>query len=295
MRIFIGLLLYSLVIAFLASCSQEEKARAVDYSSMKLIKGGTFQMGTNDGFPYEGPVHEVTVNDFWIDEHEVTVAEFAKFIEATAYVTESDKYGWSGVFSGAEMAWIPVEGANWQYPYGPNEAAAKPDEPVRQISWNDAVAYANWKGKRLPTEAEWEYAARGGRKGSKYFWGDERFPQDSVYGNWWQGHFPDTNLLSDGYADVAPVKSFPPNGYGLYDMSGNVWEWTADWFSRTYFQDSSTHNPTGPKSGQEIVIKGGSFLCCENWCEGYRISSRQFTPKDSGLNNLGFRCVADVE
>jgi formylglycine-generating enzyme required for sulfatase activity len=262
---------------------------------MVLIKGGAFLMGAAGEMPYEGPVHEVTVKSFWMDEHEVTVAQFARFVEATSYQTEAERFGWSGVFSLKSQAWEKVENATWRSPEGPDGPLPAPDEPVTQVSWNDAVAYARWAGKRLPTEAEWEYAARGGLVQQRYAWGNELRPGGKPVANWWQGHFPSRNTAEDGYVGRAPVKRFPPNGYGLYDMAGNVWEWCADWYDDEYYAKSPRDNPMGPTGGTERVLRGGSWLCSENFCSNYRVSGRSHATPDSGLNNLGFRCVRDLE
>ena len=266
----------------------------VKSDGMVLIRGGEFQMGTNDGMPFESPVHTVEVESFWMDEHEVTVAEFAKFVEATSYKTEAEKFGWSGVFNLETGEWEKQDGANWRYPEG-GDIPANPNEPVVQISWNDALEYAKWAGKRLPTEAEFEYAARGGLIGKKYSWGDELKPNGKPAANWWQGHFPDINTKEDGFISRAPVKSFAPNGYGLYDMTGNVWEWNADWFAEDYYRNSPRRNPKGATTGSERVIRGGSFMCAENHCTNYRVAGRSTATPDSGLNNLGFRCVKDAD
>jgi sulfatase modifying factor 1 len=257
---------------------------------MILIKGGTFQMGSDDGMPFESPVHTVELNSFLIDEHEVTVAEFEKFVNATNYVTEAEKFGWSGVFDFDLGEWKRVDGANWRHPEG-KDSSANLDEPVCQISWNDANEYAKWAGKRLPTEAEFEFAARGGLVGKKYAWGDELRPHGKPVANWWQGTFPDNNTGEDGFLSRAPVESFSPNGFGLYDMTGNVWEWCADWFDENYYRTSSKHDPKGPNGGEERVIRGGSFLCAENYCANYRVAGRSHATPDSALNNLGFRCA----
>lgn len=262
-------------------------------SGMILIKGGAFQMGTDDGMPFESPVHTVELNSFLIDEHEVTVAEFGEFVKATNYKTEAEKFGWSGAFDFATGEWKRVGGANWRYPEG-GDSPANPDEPVTQVSWNDANEYAKWAGKRLPTEAEFEYAARGGMVGKKYAWGDELRPNGKPVANWWQGSFPDKNTVEDGFLSRAPVKSFPPNGYGLYDITGNVWEWCSDWFDESYYQRSPKYDPRGAESGDERVIRGGSFLCAENYCSNYRVAGRSHSTPDSGLNNLGFRCARDI-
>lgn len=213
---------------------------------------------------------------YYIDATEVTTAAFAAFIAATGYVTEADSFGWSGVFSKEQQAWLPVDGANWEYPLGPDGPPARPDEPVTQVSYRDAATYARWAGKRLPTEAEWLYAATQSGQHTDYPWGQEMLPQGEYRGNWWQGPFPYADQVADGYPGVAAVAQFPAAANGTFDMAGNVWEWTA-----------SERPGTG-----EAVIKGGSFLCSTSYCTGFNLQQRQFTPKDSGLNHLGFRCVA---
>ena len=259
---------------------------------MVLVKGGTFAMGTNDELAVEGPVHQVTLKSYWIDRHEVSVAQFTEFVKATGYQTESQREGWSGVFDVRAGEWQKVDGADWQHPEGPQSTASL-NEPVTQVSWRDAAAYAKWAGKRLPTEAEFEYAERGGLAGKKYAWGDELNPKGKYMANSWQGIFPVRNLGADGFIGRAPVGSFPPNGYGLFDMTGNVWEWCADWFGEDYYKASPRANPPGPASGEDRSIRGGSWLCSENYCTGYRAAARNHTAPDTGLNNLGFRCVRD--
>lgn len=251
-------------------------------------------MGSDGGLPSESPVHTVELDAFLIDEHEVTVGEFAEFVKATNYRTEAEKFGWSGVFDFETGEWRRVDGANWRNPEDRN-LTAKDDEPVSQISWNDANEYAKWAGKRLPTEAEFEFAARGGLDGKKYAWGDELRPNGKPVANWWQGKFPEKNTVEDGFLSRAPVKSFAPNGYGIYDMTGNVWEWTADWFDENYYENSPKKNPKGAANGEEKAIRGGSFLCAENHCSNYRVAGRSHSAPDSGLNNLGFRCVRDIK
>jgi formylglycine-generating enzyme required for sulfatase activity len=259
---------------------------------MVLIKGGTFAMGQEDSFPYERPVHQVTLKSFWIDPTEVTVAEFEKFVAATGYKTDAEKWGWSGVFDPKVGDWVKTDGADWRHPDGP-KSSAKADEPVCQVSWTDAIAYAKWAGKRLPTEAEFEYAARGGLVNKKYSWGDELRPGGKPVANWWQGNFPNDDKGEDGFKGRAPVKSFPANGYQLYDMIGNVWEWCSDYYSEDYYAKSPKENPPGPESGTERVLRGGSWLCAENFCSNYRVAGRSHATEDSGLNNLGFRCARD--
>jgi sulfatase modifying factor 1 len=249
-------------------------------------------MGTSDGMPYEAPLHEVTVHSFWMDKHEVKVAEFARFVAATNYQTDAVKFGWSGVFDLQTGKWEKVDRVSWQHPDG-TASQPNPNEPVCQVSWSDAAAYAKWAGKRLPTEAEWEYAACGGLVGKRYAWGDELRPNGKPVANWWQGHFPDHNTGEDAFIGRAPVESFSANGYGLYDMAGNVWEWCADWYGEDYYLRAAHDNPTGPLSNRERVIRGGSWMCAENFCTNYRVAARSHATPDSGLNNLGFRCVRD--
>jgi formylglycine-generating enzyme len=289
-------ILILLVLFGLSGCQKktvnETKVKLEAKDGMILLPEGSFQMGTNDGMPFEAPVHAVKIKSFWIDEHEVTVAEFAKFVEATNYQTEAEKFGWSGVFDVETGDWTRIDGAAWRHPEGP-KSTAKDDEPVCQISWNDADAYAKWAGKRLPTEAEFEYAARGGLLQKKYSWGDELRPDGKPVANWWQGVFPNKNTVEDGFLRRAKVKSFPPNNFGLYDMGGNVWEWTSDWYANDYYQKSLPENPPGPENGIEKVIRGGSWMCSENFCSNYRVAGRSHASPDTGLNNLGFRCVRD--
>lgn len=278
----------------LNACTSNSNQRATEAGDeMVLINGGKFRMGTDSGMPFEGPAHEVEVASFYIDKHEVTVAEFEKFVEATGYKTEAERFGWSGVFDMESGEWKQTDGADWRHPEGPG-SAAKPTEPVCQISWNDAAAFAKWAGKRLPTEAEFEYAARGGLDGKEYAWGDELRPNGKPVANWWQGVFPESNSGEDGFLGRAPVMSFPTNGYNVYDMTGNVWEWCYDRYDEDYYRVSPAKNPTGPQNGAERVIRGGSYLCAENFCSNYRVAGRSHATPDSGLNNLGFRCVRDA-
>jgi sulfatase modifying factor 1 len=261
---------------------------------MILINGGTFQMGSDDGMPFEAPVHAVEIEPFYIDEHEVTVAEFAKFVDQTHYVTEAEKFGWSAVFDLGAGEWRRVDGATWRHPEGGDSVSYR-SEPACQISWNDANAFARWAGKRLPTEAEFEFAARGGLEGKEYAWGDELKPRGKFLANWWQGTFPVKNTAEDGFIGRAPIKSFSANGYGIYEMTGNVWEWCSDWFDEDYYSRSSRHDPHGPEIGDERVIRGGSFLCAENYCSNYRVAGRSHSTPDSAMNNLGFRCARDAK
>ncbi|WP_339314199.1 formylglycine-generating enzyme family protein [Paenibacillus sp. FSL R10-2734] len=284
-----------------------------DLSDMILIPEGTFLMGTDDkeGFPAdgEGPARNVTVSTFLIDATAVTNKQFASFIEATKYVTDAERFGWSYVFhsfvseeTGKKVAqvanqtpwWWVVEGADWSHPEGPDSHVdERLDHPVIHISWHDADAYCRWAGKRLPTEAEWEYAARGGLVQKRYPWGDELKPGGEHRCNIWQGKFPDKNHASDGYAGTAPVKSYLPNGYGLYNMSGNVWEWCEDWFTKEYHLSSESVNPRGPVSGEARSMRGGSYLCHKSYCNRYRVAARSKNTPDSSAGNIGFRCAAD--
>lgn len=268
--------------------------RPVFPPGMVRIPGGTFTMGTDEGFPYEGPPHRVTVRPFLLDRHEVTVAEFARFVRATRYRTEAEKYGWSGVLLCDGKGWRKVDGADWRRPEGP-KSRAKPGEPVVHVSWNDARAYAKWAGKRLPTEAEFEFAMRSGLEGKLFAWGDALVPKGQHRANLWQGEFPFSNRAEDGYKMRAPVGKFPPNVYGLFDIAGNVWEWCNDTFDPDYYANSPAKDPKGPVTGSEKVIRGGSWMCSENYCQGYRAAARSHSAPDSGLNNLGFRCARDIK
>lgn len=283
-------------------------------SGMVQVAGGPFLMGTNDGIAYpidgEGPQRTVIVDDFWIDSTAVTNAQFAAFVDATDYRTEAEAIGWSFVPAhllnehnsaavigrAAETPWwAGVSDANWRQPLGPGSSAAEiPDHPVVQVSWNDSAAFANWSGKRLPTEAEWEKAARGGLEGSTYPWGNEFMPDGVHRCNIWQGHFPDVNTGDDGYHGTAPVTAFEPNGFGLYNMSGNVWEWCSDWWSTSWHmrsQLSDRTNPLGPLTGNAKVMRGGSFMCHDSYCNRYRLSARTSNSPESSSAHMGFRCA----
>ncbi|PZE20060.1 formylglycine-generating enzyme family protein [Paenibacillus xerothermodurans] len=285
-----------------------------DVEGMIHLSGGDFLMGTDDGegFPAdgEGPVRTVTLSPFYIDPCTVSNGQFAEFIESTGYVTEAERFGWSFVFhllasdnvraqttqavSGTPW-WLAVQGAYWRQPEGPDSnIEQRMDHPVIHVSWNDAMAYCRWAGKRLPTEAEWEYAARGGLLQKRYPWGDLLKPDGEHRCNIWQGKFPVKNNASDGYISTAPVKSFPPNGYGLYNVAGNVWEWCSDWFSPTYPATAPRANPTGPAKGENRVMRGGSYLCHKSYCNRYRVAARSSNTPDSSAGNMGFRCAADA-
>lgn len=282
--------------------------------SASLIPGGKFLMGTNvgDGFPEDGeaPIHNVRVRPFKMARHTVTNAQFRDFIQATGYVTDAEKFGWSFVFymfvseetkrsvkqkvQGTPWWWV-VEGATWDHPEGPDSNMAdRMDHPVVHVSWNDATAYCDWAGVRLPTEAEWERAARGGLEQKRYPWGDELVPGGEHQCNIWQGDFPQTNTEDDGYTGTAPAVSFPPNGYGLYNMSGNVWEWCSDWFATNIHKRGGKDNPAGPDSGESRVIRGGSYLCHHSYCNRYRVAARSANTPDSSTGNMGFRVVYDA-
>jgi formylglycine-generating enzyme required for sulfatase activity len=296
-------------------------------AGMVLIKGGSFEMGTND-FPDSKPVHKITVSSFYMDAHEVTNAEFAAFVKATGYKTvaeqQLDPKDYPGVPASALVPgsavfsppnskvsldnpmqwWSYVAGANWQHPQGPkSNIIGKENYPVVQICYTDAVAYAKWAGKRLPTEAEWEYAARAGKHFDKFYWGNDLKPNGKFVANIFQGDFPYKNLKEDGYANTAPVKSFPPNAFGLYDMEGNVWEWCNDFYRPDYYSQSPSTNPQGPKDSYDPdepnvvkhVQRGGSFICSDQYCIRYRAGSRGKGETNSAGDNLGFRCVKDVQ
>lgn len=280
---------------------------------MVRLPGGEFLMGSDeeDGFPEdgEGPVRAVSLRPFSMDCTAVTNAEFSAFAQATGYKTDAESYGWSFVFYGllSEQAlrqqppvaeqtpwWCAIAGARWDRPEGPEtNILDRVDHPVVHVSWNDAVAYCRWAGKRLPTEAEWEYAARGGLVQKKYPWGDELTPEGKHRCNIWQGVFPNHNSLDDGYLGTAPVGSFQPNGYGLYNMAGNVWEWCRDWFSRDIYRVGAAVDPAGPERGETKVIRGGSFLCHQSYCNRYRVAARSSNTIDSSSSNMGFRCAMD--
>jgi sulfatase modifying factor 1 len=314
------------------------KAGEGDKAGMVWIPSGEFMMGGDDEMarPDERPKHKVMVDGFWMDQTELTNAQFAKFVNATGYVTTAERPpDWeiiktqvppgtpkpppdmlvpgSLVFfptngpvpmDDATRWWDFVRGANWKHPLGPQSSIAGQENfPVVHVSWDDAVAYAKWAGKRLPTEAEWEWAARGALPDSVYPWGDEPLDQGDPKANTWEGRFPYENTQRDGFFGSAPVKSYKPNNYGLYDMSGNVWEWCADWYRADYYaqvnRPEGVKNPQGPGSSLDPqqpstpkrVTRGGSFLCHESYCASYRVSARMKESPDTGLINTGFRCV----
>jgi formylglycine-generating enzyme len=303
---------------------------------MAWISGGTFVMGDDDGQPDEAPAHPVTLDGFWMDRTEVTNAQFKKFVDATGYKTLAERTPEREDFRGlvpdvkdipAEnlvagsicfnerfdrstltqdgplwpyQVWKYVKGANWKHPEGPDSTIDdRMQHPVVHVNWDDAVAYCKWAGKRLPTEAEWEYAARGGLKNAIYPWGNELVKNGKWMLNIWQGKFPDKNEVQDGFLTTAPVASFPANGYGLYDMAGNVWEWCSDFYRPDYYRYSPFVNPQGPSDSfdpmepqyAKRVQRGGSFMCSDNYCRGYRVAARMKGTPDSGAFHTGFRTV----
>lgn len=300
-------------------------------AGMRRIPGGAFLMGCDTAYPEERPAHVVRVSGFWIDEYTVTNAEFARFVAATGYVTIAERPLDPALYPGADAElltpgaavfhtpsgpapladigsrWSYVPGANWRHPEGPaSTIAGREGEPVVQVAFEDAATYAAWAGKELPTEAEWEFAARGGLAGALYCWGDEFTPGGCWMANTWQGEFPYQNLALDGFAGRAPAGSFPPNGYGLYDMAGNVWEWTTDWWAPRHASGANepccttenahlaaeSYDPTQPRIRiPRKVIKGGSYLCAPSYCQRYRPAARYPQMIDTGTCHIGFRCV----
>ena len=300
--------------------------------NMVWISGGTFNMGSKHGKPDELPVHKVTLDGFWIDKTEVTNEQFAEFVYATKYLTLAEQkpnpLDFPGVpeeklvpgavvfepppgnppLNNHRIWWIWKAGASWKNPNGPNDSIkGKDNHPVVNVCWFDAIEYSKWLTKktgvkhRLPTEAEWEYAARGGSNEKKYIWGNELKPDGQCIANFWQGRFPNQNTTEDGYRMSSPVGQFASNGYGLYDMAGNVWEWCEDWYKNDYYEKSPKKNPKGPNTSfdpaepnlAKRITRGGSFLCSELYCTGYRPSARMKTSPDTGLSHTGFRLVAE--
>lgn len=276
---------------------------------MVVLEGGEFLMGGDalDGYPAdgEGPVHRVRLEPFEVDPHAVSNERFARFVASTGFVTEAEQFGWSFVFAGqlpdrfpptrsvaGAPWWRQVFGAYWARPEGPgSDIHDRADHPVVHVSWHDAVAFCEWAGARLPTEAEWEFAARGGLTGQRFPWGGELEPGGEHRMNVFQGRFPDRNTAADGFLATAPVGWFPPNGYGLHNMTGNTWEWCADWFDRTYYAHSPRRHPPGPSSGTHRVVRGGSYLCHASYCNRYRVDARNHDEPVSSAGNLGFRVI----
>jgi sulfatase modifying factor 1 len=300
--------------------ARETRSRPAAADGMAWVSGGSFHMGSDDFYPEERPVREVAVEGFWIDKRPVTVSEFRRFVQQTGYVTVAERPPDPGDFPGADPGmlvpgslvfqrsqgpvdlrdwrnwWAHVPGTCWHRPEGPgSETSTRGDHPVVHVAYEDTEAYAAWAGKALPTEAEWERAARGGLDGAVFAWGDEFAPEGRMMANTWQGEFPWQNLLLDGYAGTSPIGSFPPNGFGLYDMTGNVWEWTTDPFT-----DSHAHSPccgpdratreTGAHRARK-ALKGGSHLCAPNYCLRYRPAARQGEDVDTSTSHIGFRCI----
>ncbi|MFC7226125.1 formylglycine-generating enzyme family protein [Salinirubellus salinus] len=320
-----------------ASRTDGETGRAPD-DGMVWIPSGTFRMGSDEFYPEEAPTREVAVDGFWMDETPVTNAEFERFVADTDYTTfaerdpDPDDYPGadpdalvpgSAVFTSPDgpvdlrepnQWWAYVPAADWRHPFGPESTIEdRMDHPVVHVAYEDAVAYADWAGKTLPTEAEWERAARGGLEGKRFVWGDEHRPDGQVLANTWQGQFPHENTLVDGYERTSPVGAFPANGFDLYDVTGNVWEWTSDWFSADPTAGTSTSpscctptNPRGVTEDQSVdprdpsriprkVLKGGSHLCAPNYCFRYRPAARYPEPVDTTTNHVGFRCIVRSE
>jgi formylglycine-generating enzyme required for sulfatase activity len=310
--------------------------REISVKQMRWVDPGVFAMGSEDFYPEEGPVHGVELDGFWIDEHPVTVAEFRRFVKATGYATCAERKPDPEAYPDADPAllvpgslvfrmtrgpvdlrdvrnwWEWTPGAFWRRPEGPaSNVGGRELHPVVHVAVEDAEAYASWAGKRLPTEAEWEYAARGGLEGAVFPWGNDFAPRGRMMANTWQGEFPWQNLSLDGYEKTSPVKRFPANGYGLYDVAGNVWEWTADYFTPGHPGDVTKpccvpRNPRvqAPDPADEPaqpspqiprrVIKGGSHLCAPNYCLRYRPAARQAEAVDTSTSHIGFRCVLDA-
>lgn len=308
-------------------------AAAFDRAGMVRLDGGTFRMGSEEFYPEEGPVHHVALDPFWIDTRPVTVRDFRRFVQATGHVTHAERPPDPALYPDADPAllvagslvfrkppqrvpladwrrwWAWVPGADWRHPGGPGTSVKGRDRhPVVHVAHADATAYAAWAGKALPTEAEWEHAARGGLDGARFAWGDEERPGRRLMANHWQGEFPWENRKAKGWEGTSPVATFPPNGFGLYDMAGNTWEWTDDFFTAAHeAAPSPCCAPRNPRSDDAAAscrpeepggdfprrtIKGGSHLCAPNYCLRYRPAARQGEPVDTTTSHIGFRCVA---
>ncbi|MCB0493428.1 MAG: formylglycine-generating enzyme family protein [Cyclobacteriaceae bacterium] len=333
-------LLFASIVLIHIACSSPEKRNLETPEGMVTIPGGSFQMGgkSNQAYADEFPVHEVSVSTFYMDETEVTNEQFLSFVKATNYLTVAERIvNWEELKSqlppdtprppdsllspgsllfkptsgpvdlSIPVWWVWTIGANWRHPEGPGSTIeGRMDHPVVHVSWEDANAYAKWTNKRLPTEAEWEWAAMGGSENAIYPWGNATVEEAYDKANFWQGFFPYENLEKDGYFGTAPVKSFPANGYGLYDMAGNVWEWCSDKYHVNSYdlskREGLVENPKGPDESfdpmepytPKHVLRGGSFLCNDSYCSGYRVARRMKSSEDSGFNHTGFRCVRDI-
>ncbi|NKB42307.1 MAG: SUMF1/EgtB/PvdO family nonheme iron enzyme [Ilumatobacter sp.] len=267
-------------------------------------------MGTDEDYRWKGdgesPAREIELGEYQIAPYAVSNREFRNFVDDTGFGTDAERFEWSFVFHmflpddfpetravAATPWWRQVFGADWAHPAGPqSDLEGLLDHPVVHVSWNDAMAYCEWAGVRLPTEAEWERAARGGLELRRFAWGDELAPDGATMCNIWEGSFPVENTADDGYVGTAPVDAFPPNGFGLYNVAGNVWEWCADWFHSDFHRTGPTTDPTGPPAGEARVIRGGSYLCHDSYCDRYRVSARSSNAVDSSTGNMGFRVAA---
>ncbi|MBT8402172.1 MAG: formylglycine-generating enzyme family protein [Rhodothermia bacterium] len=261
-------------------------------TKMILVPGGRTLVGSEMGLPSEQPTFWADVDPFAMDIHPVTVGQYREFVESTGYRTEAERFGNAGVFDVGAKQWVMVDGASWRTPTGPSASRTPDDHPVTQVSFNDAEAYCSWTGGRLPTEIEWEHAARGATNSrSRYAWGNELVVDDVHMANTWNGTFPIDNSEADGFLATSPVGRFGETELGLTDMGGNVWEWTASWY-RPY---SERNEPLIPDEASERVQRGGSFLCEPGWCHGYRVSARSHSTPETALFHVGFRCVRDLE
>ena len=308
-------------------------ATTAESKDMVLIKGGEFVMGNEGAYADESPRHTVQLSSFYLDAHEVTNAQFAEFVKATGYVTQAERDGHCWAYFSGETDWQYAEATNWRHPQGPTSSIEdKLNHPVVCVSWEDAKSYAKWAGKRLPTEAEWEYAARAGAAGhyvantgssqhghsghadvSHAVAVSDRSPSSKSHGtgvphqmtgsqgnlitvnaNVWEGHWPERNDLTDGFYYTSPAASFDANAWGVFDMLGNVWEWTSDWYDSSYYAVSPIADPQGPATGQNRVARGGSWFCSPNYCGAYSTHYRGASPPDHAFNNVGFRCAMDV-
>ena len=326
----------SITLLLIIACDSAKYENNISKEGMVFIEGGVFFMGgdNNEARSDEFPKHEVKISSFWMDQTEVTNSQFKKFIDETGYVTTAErKIDWEDIKSALPPGtqkphdsllepaslvfkeiktnnladysnwWSLVRNANWRQPFGPgSDIIGKENHPVVHVSWEDAYAYCEWSGKRLPTEAEYEYASRGGKLNNIYSWGNEKIDQNEIKANSWNGIFPQTNTIKDKFYYSSPVMSFPSNGYGLYDIAGNVWEWCSDWYHSEYYSmlpKKGTKNPLGPENSydpnepfsEKKVIRGGSFLCNDSYCSGYRNAARMKNTPDSSSIHTGFRTV----